>query len=219
MRNIRQHVNPLGLHYMRPRALPAKPPPHLAGAPVEVELGCADAKFSFDFAAARPDHFVVGLEIREAMVQRNQARATRLGLENLHFGYVNMNVDLDRVFADDSVDRFHILFPDPWFKARHQKRRVIEDGLMHTLARQLKDGGEVHYASDIFELTLEAMAQFELDDAQALGFRNVVAPWSFARENPVPFTSRRDDTTRERGQRVWRVRYRWSASPKLETKL
>ncbi len=211
MRNIRQHVNPLGLYYQQPRAQPARAPERLSGAPVEVELGCADAKFSFDFARARPDCFVVGLEIREAWVERNQQRAAREELDNLHFGYVNMNVDLDRVFAPKSVDRFHILFPDPWFKARHQKRRVVELPLLETLTRQLKAGGEIHYASDIFELTMHAMAEFEDPSARALGLHNIVEPWSFARENPVPHTSRREDTTHERGQRVWRVRYRKSA--------
>jgi tRNA (guanine-N7-)-methyltransferase len=176
-------------------------------ASVEVELGCADAKFSFDFARARPDVFVVGLEIREPLVERNAKWAARDGLDNLRFAYVNMNVDLDRVFAKASVDRFHILFPDPWFKARHQKRRVIEPGLLRTLADQLKPGGEVHYASDVYELTLEALAEFESDEARDLGFHNLVSPWSFARENPVAFQSRREDTTLARGQRVWRVRY------------
>ena len=211
VRGVRQHVNPLGLHYQKARAEAVERPTHLpVDAPVEVELGCADAKFSFDFARARPDAFVVGLEIREPLVDRNAKWAAREGLANLRFAYVNMNVDLDRVFGEACVDRFHILFPDPWFKARHQKRRVIESGLLRTLARQLKPGGEVHYASDVYELTLEALAEFEGDEARELGFRNVVGPWSFARSNPVPFQSRREDTTLARGQRVWRVRYQLS---------
>jgi tRNA (guanine-N7-)-methyltransferase len=209
VRGVRQHVNPLGLHYQRARATKVVRPTHLPPhAPVEVELGCADAKFSFDFARARPESFVVGLEIREALVERNAEWARRAGLDNLRFAYVNMNVDLDRVFAPRSVDRFHLLFPDPWFKARHQKRRVIEPGLLQTLASQLREGGEVHYASDVFELTLGAMAEFEGELARDLGFRNTKAEWSFARNNPVPFESRREVTTRGRGQRVWRVRYR-----------
>jgi len=212
MRGVRQHVNPLGLHYQQARAIQVERPAHLAEtAALEVELGCADAKFSFDFARAHPDTFVVGLEIREALVERNAKWATRAGLNNLRFAYVNMNVDLNRVFAARSVSRFHLLFPDPWFKARHQKRRVIEPGLLSTLAEQLVPGGEVHYASDIFELTLEAMHEFEGELAQKLGFRNLCGEWSFARDNPVPFESRREVTTRRRGQRVWRVRYRMEA--------
>lgn len=212
VRGVRQHVNPLGLHYQEARASQVERPAHLCDtAALEVELGCADAKFSFDFARARPETFVVGLEIREPLVERNAKWAARAGLHNLRFAYVNMNVDLERVFAAGSVNRFHLLFPDPWFKARHQKRRVIEPGLLSTIALQLVPGGELHYASDVFELTLEAMSEFEGELAQELGFRNLFGEWSFARDNPVPFESRREVTTRGRGQRVWRVRYRKDA--------
>ncbi|MFO7567792.1 MAG: methyltransferase domain-containing protein [Enhygromyxa sp.] len=206
MRNIRQHVNPLGASYLEARAQAITPPP--SGARVEVELGCADAKFSFELAERHPTYFVVGLEIREALVERNREQARRRGLANLEFGYSNVNVDLDRVFAPASVDRFHVLFPDPWFKARHHKRRVVEPGLLAVVARQLRSGGELHFASDVFELALAAMAELEHDDALALGFENLAGPWSFTRQNPCDASSRREDTTLARGQRVWRMRYR-----------
>ena len=128
VRNVRQHVNPLGAMYLDVRAEAIASPP--TAARVEVELGCADGKFSFELAERHPDWFVVGLEIREALVDRNRELAGRLGLANLAFGYSNINVDLDRVFAPASVDRFHVLFPDPWFKARHRKRRVVDQGLV-----------------------------------------------------------------------------------------
>ncbi len=208
MRNIRQHVNPLGAAYLEARAQPIAIPS--GAARVEVELGCADAKFSFELAQRHRDWFVVGLEIREALVERNRERAGRLGLANLAFGYSNVNVDLDRVFEPASVDRFHVLFPDPWFKARHQKRRVVEPGLLAVVARQLRPGGELHFASDVFELALAAMAELEHDDALALGFRNVLGPWRFCRQNPCDASSRREDTTLARGQRVWRIRYHFA---------
>lgn len=205
MRGVRQHVNPLTGHFLVARADAIAIPAGLAR--VEVELGCAEAKFSFDLAAAHPDWLVAGLDIREPMIQRNRERAARLGLGNLAFGYVNLNVDLDRVFAPASVDRFHVLFPDPWFKARHQKRRVVEPGLLGVIARQLRPGGELHFASDVFEVALAAMDELEADEALALGFENLAGPWSFTRENPCDASSRREDTTLARGQRVWRMRY------------
>jgi tRNA (guanine-N7-)-methyltransferase len=117
------------------------------------------------------------------------------------------------VFPPASVDRFHVLFPDPWFKARHRKRRVVEPGMLATVAAQLRPGGELHVASDVFELALAAMAELEGPDAMALGFRNLVGEWSFARSNPCDATSRREDTTLARGQRVWRMRYGLSRPP------
>jgi tRNA (guanine-N7-)-methyltransferase len=205
VRGVRQHVNPLTGHFLVARAEAIETPPGLTR--VEVELGCAEAKFSFDLAAAHPDWFVVGLDIREPMIERNREGAGRLGLTNLAFGYVNLNVDLVRVFAPRSVDRFHLLFPDPWFKQRHRKRRVVGPGLLEVVAAQLVAGGELHFASDVFDLALDAMAELEGPEALELGFHNIAGAWRFWRDNPLAVSSRREDTTEDRGQRVWRMRY------------
>lgn len=189
---------------MRVRAGPLAPPAGLApGCRVEVELGCADAEFSFDLAALHPDWRVVGLEIREPCVARNRRRAAELGLANLQFAYCNLNVDLDRVFPPASVDRFHLLFPDPWFKERHHKRRVIEPGLVDTVADQLRPGGELHAASDVFEVALEILETLEA----SARLRNLAGAWSFWRGNPFDAASRREQTTLRREQRVWRTRH------------
>jgi len=174
---------------------------------LEVELGCADAQFAFDLARRWPARPVVGLEIRDKVVAINRDKAAREGFENLYFGYVNLNVDLDRVFEADQVTRFHLLFPDPWFKVRHQKRRVADELLCETMAHQLKQGGEVHIASDVFEIALDAMEVFESPRVEAMGFRNLAGAWKFSRENPTGIASKREDTTLARGQRVWRLRY------------
>ena len=207
VRSVRQHVNPLGARYLEARAEAIAIPPGFER--VEVEVGCADAQFAFALARHQPRCFVIGLEIREALVARNRARARAAGLKNLAFGYVNANVDLAAVFPPNRIDRFHLLFPDPWFKARHRKRRVVEAGFLAVVADQLVPGGELHVASDVFELALEALA--ELEEAAPLGFRNLAGEWSFARAAPWPVTSRREDTTGLRGQRVWRTRHRWEA--------
>jgi tRNA (guanine-N7-)-methyltransferase len=207
---VRKHVNPLSVKYMEPRAEAVRRPDHLGpAARVDVELGCADGQFSFELARANPACFVVGLDIREKMIVRNRERVQQEGLTNLVFAYVNLNVDQDRVLAADSVDCFHLLFPDPWFKAKHAKRRVMEAGLLHTLCDQLRDHGEIHVATDVFEIGLQAMAELEAQGAQELGLRNLAAdgPWSFWRGNPFGGTSLREVKTIGRGQRVWRLRY------------
>ena len=204
MKKIRQHVNPLGEHFMRVRARPLERPAHLAAdCRVEVELGCADAEFSFQLAALNPDWLVAGLEIREPCLVVNRRLAHESGLPNLVFAYCNLNVDLGQVFPPASVDCFHLLFPDPWFKGRHRKRRVIEPALADTIATQLRPGGELHAASDVFDVGLEILAV--LEDCPRL--KNLAGPWSFWRGNPFDAASRREQTTLARGQRVWRTRF------------
>jgi tRNA (guanine-N7-)-methyltransferase len=174
---------------------------------VEVELGCADGRFGFQLAREHPDWCVVGLDIRERMLEGNRRMAREQGLRNLLFGYVNLAVDLDRVFTEASVDRFHLLFPDPWPKQGHKKRRVMDVKLCSVLRRQLQVGGELHVASDVFEIALETMAELEHPRAESLGFVNMAGPWSFWRGSPFGARSRREVTAAQRGQRIWRLRY------------
>lgn len=204
-RRIRQHVNPLDARFREPRAVPVQWPAHLGPtAALEVELGCADAQFSFALARANPQCFVVGLDIRERIIALGQRRAAREGLPNLTLAYCNLSVDLDRVFAPASVDRFHLLFPDPWFKAKHHKRRVLEPAVLSVVASQLRPGGELHVATDVFELALAALEEVEADE----GFENLAGSWRFMRDNPYGACSRREQTTVARGQRVWRMIWR-----------
>jgi tRNA (guanine-N7-)-methyltransferase len=206
-RRIRQHVNPLAAKYAAVRARAIEVPAHLGpSAPCDVELGCADAQFTLELARRHPERVVVGIDIRERIVEFARRDAEAAGLANVRLAYCNMNVDLDRVLPPASVDRFHLLFPDPWFKAKHHKRRVIEPDLLELLRTRLRAGGELHVASDVYEIALEAMA--EIDGDPSSGFANIEGPWRFTRSNPYGACSRREDTTHRRGQRVWRLRWR-----------
>jgi tRNA (guanine-N7-)-methyltransferase len=207
---IRQHVNPLSLHYADVRARPvAIPAPLLSRAGpqprTEVELGCADAQFSVRLAARHPDRLVIALDIRERIVDFARTRAEAAGLDNLVAAYCNLAVDLEHVLAPRSVDRFHLLFPDPWFKPKHRKRRVIETDVLAVLRSRLRDGGELHVASDVFEIAMAVMA--EIDGERDDEFANLAGPWRFWRDNPFGARSKREDMTLRRGQRVWRLRY------------
>lgn len=203
---FRQHVNPLSVQFAIPRALPVAIPSGGEGErPVEVELGCADAQFTLRSAAAAPERFFIGLDIREGLVELVQKRADRLGLVNARIAYCNLNVDLDRIVGPGRVDRFHLLFPDPWFKSRHAKRRVIDAGMLDVIHSRLVPGGELHVASDVFEIAMAAMAEIDGEDPR---FENLAGAWRFWRGQPFAATSRREDTTIRRGQRVWRIRWR-----------
>ena len=61
---------------------------------------------------------------------------------------------------DSSIDRAFILFPDPWPKARHQKRRIIQSDFLDALARVMKPGGRVRFATDVRSYADEALERF-----------------------------------------------------------
>jgi tRNA (guanine-N7-)-methyltransferase len=204
MPKIRQHVNPLKSDLLRIRGVPRLAPP--PGGFLEVELGSAESGFLIERAAALPEALCVGVEIRREMVARAdracaEARATRV--RNV---FANMTVDLPRLFAPGTVRRFHINFPDPWWKARQHKRRVVSPELVSSLATALEAGGEVHLMTDIFDIALDAMAALEAEPPRR--FANAVAAWSFHPGSPFTARSRRERQCLGEGTKIWRLLYR-----------
>jgi tRNA (guanine-N7-)-methyltransferase len=199
---IRQHVNPLKSDLLDIADVPRVEAP--AGRALEVELGAAEAHFLIDRARTDAATAFVGIEIRRELVDAVNAACAAGGPANVRSVFANMSVDMGRLFADGSVRRFFLNFPDPFFKRRQHKRRVIGPGLMTEIGRALTPGGELYVQTDIFALALDAMAALEADD----GFVNVAGAWTFLRENPYEAKSRRERQCETDGVRVWRLLYR-----------
>jgi tRNA (guanine-N7-)-methyltransferase len=200
MVRIRPHVNPLKSQFLG-RHVDAMTFP--AGSTVEVELGCAEAWFLFERARLAPEHLYVGLEIREELVGPVNERARREGLP-IQSVFCNVNIDLPFLLGDASVSTLYVNFPDPWFKKKHHKRRVIDEDLAGELARVLKPGAQLFFQSDVFELALDAMAVLEEEPRLC----NVLGPWTFwKRPNPFGARSRREVGCEEEGAPVWRMMY------------
>jgi tRNA (guanine-N7-)-methyltransferase len=195
---IRQHVNPLKSDFF---GIPLAALELPAGRPVEVELGSAEAWFLMDRAVEVPHGHYVGVEIRRELAWAANDESARRGLGNVHCVFANMTVDLRRLFAPTSVTRFHLNFPDPWFKKCQHKRRVMSPSLVADLEALLAPGGEVHVATDIFDIALDAMAELETR------FANVAGPWSFLRQSPFAARSRRELQCHDEGTRIWRLAY------------
>ena len=81
------------------------------------------------------------------MVERAQKDAAKLALTNVHVVFGNANHDLARLFDERTLARIYVHFPDPWFKKRHHKRRVVTPGFLEDAASRLEDGGELHFTS------------------------------------------------------------------------
>src|SRR5438094_3019348 len=199
-RRVRHHVNPQRAQFLERRLPPLALP---TDGNVEVELGCADARFLFERAPSHPRTLFVGLEIREPLVEQVNEEARALGVANLRACFAHVNVDLDGLVPDGRLARLFINFPDPWFKRRHRKRRLVDRELAAVLARKLRPGGELFFQSDVFDLALDAVAVLEDEPRLA----NVDGPWSFARANPYGASSLREVRCQARGLRIWRMRY------------
>ena len=204
MPKIRQHVNPLKSELLSIPDVPRLAPP--LGGFLEVELGSAEAEFLIERGPHEPRALLVGVEIRREMVARADRRCREASVANVRNVFANMSVDLPRLFAPGSVRRFHINFPDPWWKSRQHKRRVVGADLMADLVTALEPRGEISVMTDIFDIALEAMAELEAEPPRC--FENVAGPWTFLGAGPFDARSRREKQCQMEGTRIWRLLYR-----------
>jgi tRNA (guanine-N7-)-methyltransferase len=211
---VRQHVNPLSRYHQLPRPLP--PPAELFAnpeRPLHLDIGAARGRFLRAMADLQPERNHLGLEIRQPLVELAEADRQAAGLTNLHYLYANVNVSLPPWLAALAPGRLRLVtlqFPDPWFKLKHQKRRVLQPPLLHALAAALPAGGELFLQSDV-PAVIEP--QVALVEASGAFERPAGDPTPWLAANPLPVPTERERHVTDQGLPVYRVLYRRSAAP------
>lgn len=129
---------------------------------MHVDIGCGNGRFAVDLAAARPSLRVLGIDIRAGVVDRARERlALRGGLPNCAFVTGNASAGLRALLSGVHVHGVSVLHPDPWFKSRAHKRRVVSAQFLGDVAGVLPSGARVWLQTDaavLFESFLEAAA-------------------------------------------------------------
>jgi tRNA (guanine-N7-)-methyltransferase len=139
------------------------------------------------------------------VIEANQERE-RLGLSNLAFVFGNMNVAPEILLQSLPADKLFwvsIQFPDPWFKQRHSKRRVVQPELVIALAKYMVAGGWVFLQSDVESIALEMTERFQ---AHPHFVRQHQTPW--LAENIFPVPTEREKSTYNKSQPVYRSLFR-----------
>ena len=117
-------------------------------APVVLEIGFGMGHTTAEIAAARPDTDFLGIEVYTPGVGSLLRALDARGLANVRVTQRDaVEVLRDRI-APDSLAGVHVYFPDPWPKARHHKRRLIQPPFVTELAARLAPGGYLHCATD-----------------------------------------------------------------------
>ena len=197
----RQHVNPLGLAFETIR----DQPPAVEGKTVELEVGCADAQFLFERARIQPQKKYLGIEIREDLVRDVNRRAEAMGAP-VTAVFANANNHLSTLLPKSSVERAYLNFPDPWFKRRHRKRRMIDARLVDALGAVMAPEGDLFVQTDVWSVALDAL---EVLESRPDLFENVSGQWGFWHlGNPFGARSWREQSCEEQGTKIWRIRYR-----------
>lgn len=120
-------------------------------APLVLEIGFGDGESLAAMAAANPETDYLGIEVHRPGVGHLLLRAEALGLTNLRIMCADAVEVLEQWMPDRRLDCVQIFFPDPWPKARHHKRRLIQPPFVSCLIRKLKPAGQLHVATDCEE--------------------------------------------------------------------
>jgi len=116
--------------------------------PVQIEIGSGKGTFLLSQAQANPDVNFLGIEWANKYYRYAVDRIGRWRLKNVRLIRTDSADFIARRLAADSVDCFHIYFPDPWPKKRHHKRRFLNQANFELLLRALKTGGMIQIATD-----------------------------------------------------------------------
>ncbi|MFM8841816.1 MAG: tRNA (guanosine(46)-N7)-methyltransferase TrmB [Actinomycetota bacterium] len=114
---------------------------------VIVEIGSGMGEATSLIAKTFPEMGFLAIEVHRPGIGSLILRALDLEVSNLKMINEDCHLILDLI-ADESVDTFHIFFPDPWPKTKHRKRRLINEDFVGVLATKLKSGGSLRIATD-----------------------------------------------------------------------
>lgn len=117
-------------------------------APLVVEIGCGVGEATGVLAAARPDVDVLALEVWLPGVAASLAEVAAAGAENVRFCSVDAVWSLENLVAPGGLEELWTFFPDPWPKARHHKRRLVQPRFAALVASRLRPGGVWRLATD-----------------------------------------------------------------------
>ena len=170
---MRQHVNPLSKNFFEIDPIPPLNEvfenPKL---PLHLDVGCASGDFLFDLSFENKNWNYIGIEIREKLVLNANLKLKISDNKNLHFVFGNANNFFDHSknkFIIDFITSISFNFPDPWFKKKHHKRRVIQPKLINFLSNSMKKGSLIFIKTDVREL----FDHIELTISESIKFKKL----------------------------------------------
>jgi tRNA (guanine-N7-)-methyltransferase len=166
-------------------------------APRTLEIGFGNGENLAALAAANPDQDFIGAEVHAPGVGQLLHKAAAAGLDNLRVTRQDAVELLRECIAPQSLDTILVLFPDPWHKKRHHKRRIVNAAFARLVASRLRPGGVLQLATD-----WEPYAEWMLEVLGAEpALHNLAADGRWALRDPE-----RDPTRFERrGERLGHV--------------
>jgi tRNA (guanine-N7-)-methyltransferase len=172
--------------------------------PVELEVGSGKGLFLVNAARSNPGHNFVGVELAKKYAKKAAERVAKTNLGNVRVVPGDAKLFLARHIPSESLHAVHVYFPDPWWKARHKKRRVFAEPLVVDIERTLVPGGALHVATDVeeyFGVIRDLLGKHPR-------FREEPAPTPKTPEHDLDYLTNFERKYRIEGRPIWRALYR-----------
>ena len=171
---MRQHVNPLSKHFF---AVDPIPPLNEIFAnpklPLHLDIGCASGDFLFDLSFENKNWNYMGIEIREKLIFNANLKMKCGEYDNLYFSFGNANNIFDHANNKsliNSIKSISFYFPDPWFKKKHHKRRIIQPEIINSLSNSMRKNSFIFFKTDVKDL----FDHMELTISESIKFKKLV---------------------------------------------
>ncbi len=113
-----------------------------------IEIGFGDGVVLIESALKNPDKNFIGIEVYDSGLGQCLNEIDKHKIENIRLIYGDAVEVFEQFITKQSVEKINILFPDPWPKKRHHKRRLINKGFLTLLSKSLKNKGIVNISTD-----------------------------------------------------------------------
>ena len=123
--------------------------------PLHLDIGSAGGEFLIELASKNKNWNYLGIEIREKLVNNAKFKAKDLEIQNLYFVFGNANKifsNSNNKFLINYVSSISFNFPDPWFKNKHHKRRVVQPELINLFSNSMQKGSFIIIKTDVKQL-------------------------------------------------------------------
>ena len=153
---MRQHVNPLSSNFNQIEIIPSLN--EMFGDSklnLHLDVCCAAGEFLFELALINTSWNYLGIEIREKLVKNAKSKVLEREFKNLYFVFGNAHNILNDVQSESinkNLKSISFYFPDPWFKKRHYKRRIIQPDFINFLSNSLQKGTLIFIKTDVKDL-------------------------------------------------------------------
>lgn len=173
-------------------------------APLTVEIGFGNGANLAALAAAHPERDYLGIEVHRPGIGRLLLALEAEGLTNVRVMCRDAVEVLEQQLPPGSIDEALILFPDPWPKKRHHKRRLVQAGFTRLLASRLAVGGVVRIATDWEPYAQEMLATLSAEPH----LQNLGAEGGFIPRPTERITTRFEQRGERLGHGVWDLAFR-----------